>query len=149
LFMLGGIPGTFHHLYFAGTTTPVMAVGATFSALEVVPLVVLGYEAWENWRLKNRAPWMENLKWPLIFFVAVSFWTMLCAGVFGFMTNQPHSLYYVQGLITSSVHAHAALFGVYGFLALGFVLLVLRYIRPAMVFNEKLMKTAFLWLNGG
>ena len=42
LFMLGGIPGTFHHLYFSGTTTPVMAVGATFSALEVVPLVVLG-----------------------------------------------------------------------------------------------------------
>ncbi|MDX1456683.1 MAG: cbb3-type cytochrome c oxidase subunit I, partial [Marinobacter sp.] len=24
LFMLGGVPGTFHHLYFAGTTTPVM-----------------------------------------------------------------------------------------------------------------------------
>ncbi|MDX1558644.1 MAG: nitric-oxide reductase large subunit, partial [Marinobacter sp.] len=54
LFMLGGVPGTFHHLYFSGTTTPVMAVGATFSALEVVPLVVLGYEAWENWRLKSR-----------------------------------------------------------------------------------------------
>ncbi|MFO1179336.1 MAG: cbb3-type cytochrome c oxidase subunit I [Ottowia sp.] len=42
LFLLGGIPGTFHHLYFAGTTTPVMAVGAAFSALEVVPLIVLG-----------------------------------------------------------------------------------------------------------
>jgi nitric oxide reductase subunit B len=66
LFMLGGIPGTFHHLYFAGTTTPVMAVGAAFSALEVVPLIVLGHEAWEHWRLKTRAPWMENLKWPLM-----------------------------------------------------------------------------------
>jgi nitric oxide reductase subunit B len=64
--MLGGIPGTFHHLYFAGTTTPVMAVGAAFSALEVVPLIVLGHEAWEQWRLKTRAPWMENLKWPLM-----------------------------------------------------------------------------------
>jgi nitric oxide reductase large subunit len=60
LFMLGGIPGTFHHMYFAGTTTPVMAVGASFSALEVVPLIVLGHEAWENWRLKARAPWMEE-----------------------------------------------------------------------------------------
>ncbi len=66
--MLGGVPGTFHHLYFSGTTTPVMAVGATFSALEVVPLVVLGYEAFEQWRLKNRAPWMADLKWPLMFF---------------------------------------------------------------------------------
>jgi nitric oxide reductase subunit B len=149
LFMLGGIPGTFHHLYFAGTTTPVMAVGATFSALEVVPLVVLGYDAWENWQLRNRALWMQNVKWPLIFFIAVAFWNMLGAGVFGFMINPPVALYYIQGLNTTAVHAHAALFGVYGFLALGFTLLVLRYIRPQLVFNERLMKVGFWWLNAG
>lgn len=149
LFMLGGIPGTFHHLYFAGTTTPVMAVGATFSALEVVPLVVLGYEAWENWKLKNRAPWMQEVRWPLLFFVAVAFWNMLGAGVLGFMINPPIALYYIQGLNTTPVHAHAALFGVYGFLALGFILLVLRYIRVDFVFNERLMKVAFWGLNGG
>ncbi len=149
LFMLGGVPGTFHHLYFAGTTTPVMAVGATFSALEVVPLVVLGYEAWENWRLKNRAPWMQQIKWPLTFFVAVAFWNMLGAGVLGFMINPPIALYYVQGLNTTPTHAHAALFGVYGFLALGFSLLILRYIRPQLVFSDKLMKVAFWWMNLG
>ena len=149
LFLLGGIPGTFHHLYFAGTTTPVMAVGAAFSALEVVPLIVLGHEAWSQWRLKSRAPWMENLKWPLLAFVTVAFWNMLGAGVFGFMINPPISLYYIQGLNTTPVHAHAALFGVYGFLALGFTLLVLRYIRPQLVFSERLMKTAFWGLNGG
>ena len=149
LFMLGGIPGTFHHLYFSGTTTPVMAVGASFSALEVVPLIVLGYEAWENWRLKTRAPWMDNLKWPLMCFVAVAFWNMLGAGVFGFMINPPISLYYVQGLNTTPVHAHAALFGVYGFLALGFTLLVLRYVRPHMAFSTPLMRIAFWGLNAG
>lgn len=149
LFMLGGVPGTFHHLYFAGTTTPVMAVGATFSALEVVPLVVLGYEAWENWRLKNRALWMQQIKWPLTFFVAVAFWNMLGAGVLGFMINPPIALYYVQGLNTTPTHAHAALFGVYGFLALGFSLLILRYIRPQLVFSDKLMKVAFWWMNIG
>lgn len=149
LFMLGGIPGTFHHLYFAGTTTPVMAVGASFSALEVVPLIVLGHEAWENWRLKARAPWMENLRWPLMCFVAVAFWNMLGAGVFGFMINPPMSLYYIQGLNTTPVHAHAALFGVYGFLALGFTLLVLRYLRPHYSFSAPLMKTAFWGLNAG
>ncbi|MCK2042722.1 MULTISPECIES: nitric-oxide reductase large subunit [Chromohalobacter] len=149
LFMLGGIPGTFHHLYFAGTTTPVMAVGATFSALEVVPLVVLGYEAWEHWRLRQRAPWMENVKWPLLFFVGVAFWNMLGAGVFGFMINPPIALYYIQGLNTTPTHAHAALFGVYGFLALGFTLLVLRYIRPGLVFNDRLMKVGFCCLNAG
>ncbi len=149
LFLLGGIPGTFHHLYFAGTTTPVMAVGAAFSALEVVPLIVLGHEAWSNWRLKERAPWMANLKWPLACFVAVAFWNMLGAGVFGFMINPPISLYYIQGLNTTPVHAHAALFGVYGFLALGFSLLVLHYVRPQVVFSEGLMKTAFWGLNAG
>ncbi|MCR8913183.1 nitric-oxide reductase large subunit [Marinobacter panjinensis] len=149
LFMLGGVPGTFHHLYFSGTTTPVMAVGATFSALEVVPLVVLGYEAWESWRLKSRAPWMENIRWPLTFFVAVAFWNMLGAGVLGFMINPPIALYYIQGLNTTPTHAHAALFGVYGFLALGFALLILRYIRPRIVFDERLMKVGFWWLNIG
>ena len=149
LFMLGGIPGTFHHLYFAGTTTPVMAVGAAFSALEVVPLIVLGHEAWENWRLKDRAPWMDSLRWPLLCFVAVAFWNMLGAGVFGFMINPPISLYYVQGLNTTPVHAHAALFGVYGFLALGFTLLVLRYVRPQFAFSDRLMTIAFWGLNGG
>lgn len=149
LFMLGGIPGTFHHLYFSGTTTPVMAVGAVFSALEVVPLIVLGYEAWEHYRLQTRAAWMQKIKWPLLFFVAVAFWNMLGAGVLGFSINPPISLYYVQGLNTTATHAHAALFGVYGFLGLGFVLLVLRYIRPQMIFSESLMKTAFWWLNAG
>lgn len=149
LFMVGGVPGTFHHLYFSGTTTPVMAVGACFSALEVVPLVVLGREAWQNWRMHERAPWMENLRWPLRFFAAVAFWNMLGAGVFGFLINPPLALFYVQGLNTTAVHAHAALFGVYGFLALGFTLLVLRYVRPGMIWSERLMKTAFVALNGG
>ena len=149
LFLLGGVPGTFHHMYFAGTTTPVMAVGASFSALEVVPLVVLGHEAWEHWRLKARSTWMQKLYWPLMFFVAVAFWNMLGAGVFGFMINPPISLYYVQGLNTTATHAHAALFGVYGFLALGFALFILRYIRPEYTLNDKWMKTGFWWLNGG
>jgi nitric oxide reductase subunit B len=69
--------------------------------------------------------------------------------VFGFMINPPISLYYIQGLNTTPVHAHAALFGVYGFLALGFTLLVLRYIRPQYVLREGLMKTAFWGLNAG
>jgi len=149
LFMLGGVPGTLHHLYFAGTTTPVMAIGASFSALEVVPLIVLGHEAWENWRLKARAPWMEAVRWPLMCFVAVAFWNMLGAGVFGFMVNPPISLYYIQGLNTTPVHAHAALFGVYGFLAIGFTLLVLRYVVPGFSFNEKVMRTGFWGLNLG
>lgn len=149
LFLLGGVPGTFHHLYFSGTTTPVMAVGASFSALEVVPLIILGHEAWEHWKMKKQTPWAKTLTWPIYCFVAVAFWNMLGAGVFGFMINPPISLYYLQGLNTTAVHAHAALFGVYGFLALGFVLLVLRYIRPNVELNAKWMKVSFWSLNLG
>lgn len=149
LFLVGGVPGTFHHLYFTGTTTPIMAAGASFSALEVVPLVLLGHEAYEHWSHQHAAPWMKRLRWPLMCFVAVAFWNMLGAGVFGFLINPPISLYYLQGLNTTAVHAHAALFGVYGFLALGFVLLVGCYIKPDFSYNEKQMNLGFWLLNGG
>ena len=149
LFMIGGIPGTFHHLYLAGSNTPILAIGAMFSALEVVPLVLLGYDAFENWTIQHKSEWMKPMRWPLTFFIAVSFWNMLGAGVFGFLINPPISLYYLQGLNTTPNHGHAALFGVYGFLALGFVLMVLRYIRPTMQMNGKLMFSAFWLLNLG
>ncbi|WP_028357872.1 nitric-oxide reductase large subunit [Brackiella oedipodis] len=149
LFMAGGIPGTFHHLYFAGTTTPVLAVGASFSAFEVVPLMLLGYEAWENWHMQHKAPWMQRLRWPIMMFVGCSFWNMMGAGVFGFMINTPLMLYYIQGLNTTAVHAHTALFGVYGFLAIGFVLMTLVYIRREFVFSERRMRRGFWLLNIG
>ena len=95
-------------------------------------------------RCNKKTPWMERLKWPLYCFVAVAFWNMLGAGVFGFLINPPISLYYIQGLNTTAVHAHAALFGVYGFLALGFVFLIARYLRPDTPFNDKLMKWGLL-----
>lgn len=149
LFLVGGVPGTAHHLYFSGTTTPAMAAGAVFSALEVVPLVLLGHEAYEHWSHQHATPWMKRLRWPLMCFVAVAFWNMIGAGVFGFLINPPISLYYLQGLNTTAVHAHAALFGVYGFLALGFVLLVARYIKPNFEFNEKVMSWGFWLMNIG
>src|SRR3546814_2085243 len=92
---------------------------------------------------------MRPRRWPLRCFSAVAFWIMLGAGVFGFMINTPLALFYLQGLNTTAVHAHAALFGVYGFLALGFTLLVLHYIRPHVAFNERLMQTGFWGLNAG
>src|SRR3546814_19419854 len=96
-----------------------MAVGAAFSALEVVPLIVLGYEAWEHWSLRDRAPWMRPLSWPLMCFVAVAFWNLLGAGVFGFMLNTPHAPFYLQGLHTPPLHAPAPPSGSFCLLSLG------------------------------
>ena len=53
IYLAGGIVGTFHHLYFTGTPTAILALGATFSALEVVPLVLIGYEAYGNLTLSQ------------------------------------------------------------------------------------------------
>ena len=103
LFLFGGIPGTFHHLYFSGTPTSIMAVGATFSALEVIPLILIGYEAYQTSRLQHATTWMRRYRWPIRFFVGVAFWNFLGAGVFGFLINPPIALYYMQGLNTTPV----------------------------------------------
>lgn len=42
IFLAGGVLGTFHHLYWSGTPISVIAIGGVFSALEVVPLAVVG-----------------------------------------------------------------------------------------------------------
>lgn len=112
IFMAGGVLGTLHHLYFAGTSTAVLALGASFSALEVVPLAYIGFEAYEHWRMCGATPWMQRYKWPVYFFVAVSFWNLVGAGLFGFLINPPLSLYYMQGLNLTPLHGHTALFGV-------------------------------------
>lgn len=149
IFLSGGIIGTLHHLYFSGTPMVVLALGSVFSALEVVPLVFVGYEAWENIKLSRATEWVKKYKWAINFFVAVAFWNLLGAGVFGFMINPPIALYYMQGLNTTPVHAHAALFGVYGMLGLGLMLFSLRGLRPDLEWDEKPIKWAFWLINIG
>lgn len=149
IFLSGGIIGTLHHLYFSGTPTVVLALGSVFSALEVVPLMFVGYEAWENIKLSKTTKWVTKYKWPIYFFVSVAFWNMLGAGLFGFMINPPIALYYMQGLNTTPVHGHAALFGVYGMLGIGLMLFSLRGLRPELDWNEKPIKWAFWLINIG
>ena len=149
IFLSGGILGTFHHLYFTGTPTGVMAVGATFSALEVVPLVIIGFEAFHNYRLSTATPWIKDYKWPIYFLLSVAFWNFLGAGIFGFIINPPIALYYMQGLNTTPVHSHAALFGVYGMLGIGLMLFVLRSMYRKQKWNNKLISFTFWSLNIG
>jgi nitric oxide reductase subunit B len=152
VYLSGGIIGTFHHLYFTGAPNAVLAFGAVFSALEVVPLVLIGFEAWENIRLsrdKAHTPWIGAYKWPIYFFVAVAFWNFVGAGLFGFMINPPIALYYVQGLNLTPVHGHTALFGVYGMLGLGLMLFCLRALRPGLAWKDRPLAIAFWCINLG
>jgi nitric oxide reductase subunit B len=152
VFLSGGIIGTFHHLYFAGTPDVVLGLGAVFSALEVVPLVLIGFEAWENIRLarsREQHVWVAAYKWPIYFFVAVAFWNFVGAGLFGFLINPPIALYYMQGLNTTPVHGHTALFGVYGMLGLGLMLFCLRALRPGRAWKNGPLWMAFWAINIG
>jgi len=149
IFLVGGIPGTFHHLYFSGTPVSIMAIGSVFSALEVVPLVLIGFEAWETLRMQDRASWMRRYRWPIRFFVGVAFWNLVGAGLFGFLINPPIALYYMQGLNTTPVHAHTALFGVYGLLGLGLVLLILRCLKPKDEWRDGALRLSFWAMNAG
>jgi nitric oxide reductase subunit B len=149
VFLSGGILGTFHHLYFTGTPTAVMALGASFSALEVVPLVLMGFEAFDNLRVSRSSDWIRAYKWPIYSFIAVAFWNLVGAGIFGFLINPPIALYYMQGLNTTPVHGHTALFGVYGMLGIGLMLFVLRDMNKDVVWKDKWMKFSFWSINIG
>jgi nitric oxide reductase subunit B len=149
IYLSGGIIGTCHHLYFSGTPVATLAFGSVFSALEIVPLVMVGYEAWENIHRKSVRPWLIQYKWVINFFIAVAFWNLVGAGIFGFMINPPIALYYMQGLNTTPLHGHGALYGVYGTLGLALTLFVLRAMQPERVWNERLIKFSFWTINGG
>ncbi len=150
IFLGGGVLGTFHHLYFAGTTEAVLALGAVFSALEVVPLALIAFEAHDRWRAERQAPWVRRYRLPLMFFLAVAFWNLVGAGVLGFLINPPLSLYYLQGLMTTPAHGHAALFGVYGMLGVGLMLLCRRDLpRAAGAWSDRTLARVFWLFNGG
>jgi len=149
IFLAGGVVGTLHHLYFSGTPTAALALGSVFSALEVVPLLFVGNEAWQNYRLSRATEWMRAYRWPLYFFMGVAFWNLVGAGLFGFMINPPIALYYMQGLNTTPVHGHAALFGVYGLLGMGLVLFTVRSVRPEVPWPQGWLTFAFWAMNLG
>lgn len=149
IFLFGGVLGTFHHLYFSGTPVSAIAVGSMISALEVVPLLVVGFEAYSRHNAERIEAWERTYHWPFMFFAAVVFWNLVGAGLFGFLVNTPIALYYIQGLNTTANHAHGALFGVYGMLALGLTIYCVRGLTDVTLWSQKSLKISFWCLNIG
>ncbi len=149
IFLGGGVLGTFHHLYWSGTPISVLALGASFSALEVVPLMVVGFEAYNHSKMEEQRMWEEAYHWPFMFFTAVLVWNMVGAGLFGFLINPPIALYFMQGLNSTANHGHAALFGVYGMLGIGLMLYCMRGLTDIAKWDQKLLKTSYWCLNIG
>jgi nitric oxide reductase subunit B len=153
LYSAGGVVGTMHHVYFSGEPAAHMALGAFFSAAEVIPLTFLTLEAWSFLQLGAQQGAESRTRfphfWAVMFLAAVGFWNFLGAGVFGFLINLPIVSYYEIGTALTANHGHAAMMGVYGMLAVGLALFCLRYIVPEKYWSDRAAKISFWSLNLG
>jgi nitric oxide reductase subunit B len=157
LYLSGGIIGTGHHWYFTGQGTLNMGLASCFSALEVVPLTLLTLDAWDFIKLRkaqcsecgHNLAW--NQKWAIYFLMAVGVWNFVGAGVFGFLINLPIVSYFEVGTSLTANHAHAALFGVFGMLALAVLIFCLRAMQSDTVWKEteKFVRVGFWGANVG
>lgn len=157
LFLGAGILGTGHHWYWNGQTSVSMAISASFSAMEVVPLILLTLEASDFARLmRSKSDEKGNKidfphKWTFYFLIAVGIWNFIGAGIFGFLINLPVISYYETGTNLTPNHGHAALMGVFGMLGLAFLVFAIRQISSAEHWKkiEKYVKISFWGLNIG
>ncbi|HLI80907.1 MAG TPA: cbb3-type cytochrome c oxidase subunit I, partial [Candidatus Binataceae bacterium] len=151
LYSMGGVVGTMHHLYFSGTPAVHMALGAAFSAMEVIPLLMLTLEAWAFMRSGERSVAGERHphRWAVWFLIATGFWNFLGAGVFGFLINLPIVSYYEIGTGLTANHAHTSMMGVYGMLAIGLLLFCTRYLTRPEAWSDRLAGISFWSLNIG
>jgi Nitric oxide reductase large subunit len=157
LFLGAGILGTGHHWYWNGQTSVSMAISASFSAMEVVPLILLTLEASDFAKLmRSKTDGNGNKidfphKWTFYFLIAVGIWNFVGAGIFGFLINLPVISYYETGTNLTPNHGHAALMGVFGMLGIAFLIFAIRQVSSGEHWKriEKYVKTSFWGLNIG
>jgi len=157
LFLGAGIIGTGHHWYWTGQTSINMALSATFSAMEVVPLTLLTLDAWDFIKLSRGKCDICGKeisiphKWTFYFMMAVGFWNFVGAGIFGFLINLPIVSYFEVGTILTPNHGHAAMMGVFGMFAVSFMVFAIRQVLPDEEWMgiEKYIRVSFWGLNIG
>ncbi|WP_228840693.1 nitric-oxide reductase large subunit [Candidatus Protochlamydia phocaeensis] len=157
LYLAGGVVGTGHHWYFTGQTNVNMALAACFSAMEVVPLTLLTMEARDFIRVSQTKCTKcghylaEKQQWTIYFLIAVGIWNFVGAGIFGFLINLPIISYFEVGTNLTPNHGHAAMFGVFGMLALGVVMFCMRAMQNEALWRrtKTLIKVGFFGLNIG
>jgi nitric oxide reductase subunit B len=157
LFLGAGILGTGHHWYWTGQTVTSMAISATFSAMEIVPLILLTLEASDFIGLMRSGTDASGKKlsfphkWTFYFLIAVGVWNFIGAGIFGFLINLPIVSYYEAGTNLTPNHGHAALMGVFGMLGMALLVFALRQASSDTHWRriEKYVRLSFWGLNIG
>lgn len=147
LIFLGGVLGTGHHLYWVGAGSMWIPIGSMFSFIEVIPLVLLVIESIQQYRLIQGTGGTFKYNLAYLFIIGAAFWNFVGAGVFGGgLINAPLVNYYEHGTFLTINHAHLALFGAFGLLAIGLIYYCLRYAAGDHThFDEKTGYWAF-WL---
>ncbi|MFD1571426.1 nitric-oxide reductase large subunit [Halorubrum laminariae] len=125
LVMSTGVIGVSHHYWWIGMPDMWLPIGSVFSTLELIPLVFILYEALGQYRTMAESGTFPY-RLPFMFIVASGVWNFVGAGVLGFFINLPLINYYEHGTYLTVGHAHAAMFGAFGFLALGMVTYMLQ-----------------------
>jgi nitric oxide reductase subunit B len=144
-----GVIGTGHHYYWIGAPEMWIALGAVFSALEVVPLTLLMMEAYEQYKMAREGGEAFPYRGTFWFLVATAFWNFFGAGMLGFLINLPIVSYFEHGSWLTPTHGHGSMMGVYGMLAVALVLYVLRNIVKPEAWSDRLVKISFWGLNAG
>jgi len=157
LYLGSGIIGTGHHWYWTGQSNVNLALAAVFSAMEVVPLTLLTLDAGDFIKLtKSQCDICGKKisiphKWTFYFLIAVGAWNFVGAGIFGFLINLPIVSYFEVGTILTPNHAHTALMGVFGMLAMALLVFALRQTTTDVEWTslEKYIRVSFWGLNAG
>lgn len=155
LFLGSGFIGTGHHWYWNGQTVSSMALSSVFSAMELVPLILLTLEAARFIGLteSNRKKDTVQLphRWTFYFLIAVGVWNFIGAGLFGFLVNLPVVNFFETGTNLTANHAHGGLMGVFGMLAVALTVFVLREVSDDTNWSKisRYIKVSFWGLNIG
>ncbi|WHZ18046.1 MAG: Nitric-oxide reductase, quinol-dependent [Rhodanobacteraceae bacterium] len=150
LILGSGILGTGHHMYWAGESGSLwIGIGSMFSFLEVLPLFLLVMEAIDQ-RRHIAAQKVFPYRLAYLYILGSAFWNFVGAGVFGGGTlNAPLANYYEHGTFLTLNHAHTAMFGAFGLLALGLIYMVLRYLNGERPWSDRAGVWAFWLYNAG
>jgi nitric oxide reductase subunit B len=148
LVMSTGVIGVSHHYWWIGMPDIWVPIGSVFSTLELIPLVFILYEALGQYSaMQTDGEFPYTL--PFMFIIASGVWNFVGAGVLGFFINLPIINYYEHGTYLTVGHAHAAMFGAFGFLALGMVTYMLRISIEPDRWDASWLRWAFWCWNVG
>ncbi|GGJ70352.1 nitric oxide reductase subunit B [Anoxybacillus voinovskiensis] len=150
IILLGsGVIGIGHHYYYNGSAEIWIALGAVFSALEVIPLTLLVLEAYEQYKMMRDGGVDFPYKATFWFLISTAIWNLVGAGVLGFLINLPAVSYFEHGQFLTPTHGHGAMMGVYGMFGIAVLLYSLRNIVKPEAWNDKWLKFACWMLNIG